>query len=228
MQHDLRSCVLFSHLDERQFRIAEGLAREVKLQDGQLFFQAGDPATRFFLVLQGQIKLSRLSLQGQEKVIEIIPAGETFAEALMFGEQPAYPVNATAIGETRLLSFDNATYLELLRGSTETCFRLMADMSQRLKHLISEIEVLSLQNASYRLASYLWKRWETAGSEAGYIELRVPKGVIASRLSITPETLSRTLHGFSQQGLIRVDGNRVEILEPEGLHAIADPLGTGG
>lgn len=228
MKYDLRSSVLFSHLDERQFRIAEGLAHEIKLQDGQLFFQAGDPATRFFLVMQGQIKLSRLSLQGQEKVIEIIPAGETFAEALMFGEQPAYPVNATAIGETRLLSFDNAGYLELLRGSTETCFRLMADMSARLKHLISEIEVLSLQNAAYRLANYLWKSWDKVRPADGCIELQVPKGVIASRLSITPETLSRTLHGFSQQGLIRVEGSRVEILDAAGLHAIADPLEAGG
>jgi CRP/FNR family transcriptional regulator, dissimilatory nitrate respiration regulator len=228
VNYNLRSSVLFSHLDERQFRVAEGLAREIKLQDGQLFFQAGDPATRFFLVLQGQIKLSRLSLQGQEKVIEIIPAGETFAEALMFGEQPAYPVNATAIGETRLLGFDNTAYLELLRGSTETCFRLMADMSARLKHLISEIEVLSLQNAAYRLANYLWKRWDKVRPADGCIELQVPKGVIASRLSITPETLSRTLHGFSQQGLIRVEGSRVEILDPAGLHAIADPLETGG
>jgi CRP/FNR family transcriptional regulator, dissimilatory nitrate respiration regulator len=224
VKDDLRSCVLFSHLDERQFRIAEGLAHEVKLQDGQLFFQAGDPATRFFLVLAGQIKLSRLSLQGHEKVIEIIPVGETFAEALMFGEQSVYPVNATAIGETRLLSFDNAAYLELLRGSKETCFRLMADMSQRLKRLIGEIEVLSLQNAAYRLASYLWKRWDATRPADGAIELGVPKGVIASRLSVTPETLSRTLHGLSRQGLIRVEGNRVDILDPDGLRAVADPL----
>ncbi len=224
MPFDLRSCVLFSHLDDRQFRIAEGLAHEVKLQDGQLFFQAGDPASRFFLVLEGQIKLSRLSLQGQEKVIEIIPSGETFAEALMFGERPAYPVNATAIGATRLLSFDSAAYLELLRGSTESCFRLMADMSQRLKHLITEIEVLSLQNAAYRLANFLWKRWESERPADGFIELRVPKGVIASRLSVTPETLSRTLHGFTEQGLIRVDGHRIQIVNPQGLQEVADPL----
>ena len=224
MQYDLKSCALFSHLDDQQFRIAEGLAHEVRLQDGQLFFQTGDPATRFFLVLEGQIKLSRLSLQGQEKVIEIIPRGETFAEALMFSERPTYPVNATAIGAARLLGFDNAAYLELLRGSTESCFRLMADMSQRLKHLITEIEVLSLQNAAYRLASFLWKRWESEQPVDGFIELQVPKGVIASRLSVTPETLSRTLHGFTEQGLIRVDGHRLEIIDPQGLRSLADPL----
>ncbi len=224
MSYDLRSCVLFSHLSDHQLKHLQSMAHEVKLQDGQLFFQEGDPATRFFLVLEGQIKLSKLSLQGQEKVIEIIPAGESFAEALMFGEQPVYPVNATAIGKTRLLSFENAPYLELLRGSVETCFRLMADMSRRLKHLINEIEVLSLQNASYRLASFLLKQMEGATAANGTIELQAPKGVIASRLSITPETFSRTLHGFSEKGIIRVDGNRVEILNPVALRALADPL----
>lgn len=224
MSYDLRSCVLFSHLDDHQIKHLQSTSHEVKLQDGQLFFQEGDPATRFFLVLEGQIKLSKLSLQGQEKVIEIIPAGESFAEALMFGEQPVYPVNAAAIGKTRLLSFENAPYLELLRGSVETCFRLMADMSRRLKHLIHEIEVLSLQNARYRLASFLLKQMEDATAADGAIELQTPKGVIASRLSITPETFSRTLHGFSEKGIIRVDGNRVEILNLVALHALGDPL----
>jgi len=224
VNYDLRSCVLFSHLDDRQIATVQRTTHEVKLQDGQLFFQAGDPADRFFLVLEGQIKLSRLSLQGQEKVIEIIPAGETFAEALMFIEQPAYPVNATAIGRARLLSFESAPYQQILRGSTETCFRLMADMSQRLKHLINEIEVLSLQNANYRLASYLWKRWQAARPADGAIELKTPKGVIASRLSITPETLSRTLHGFAEKGILQVEGSRVTVLDPDALRSIADPL----
>jgi CRP-like cAMP-binding protein len=199
-------------------------ARELNLQDGQLFFQAGDPASHFYLVLEGQIKLSKLSLQGQEKVIEIIPPGETFAEALMFGEQPAYPVNATAIGKTRLLSFENAPYLEILRNSNEACFRLMGDMSRRLKHLINEIELLSLQNARYRLASYLWRRWQAAEPGSDNIELKTPKGVIASRLSITPETLSRTLHVFTEEGVLRVDGQRVTILDSDTLRSIADPL----
>ncbi len=224
MTYDLRSCVLFSHLDDRQIDAMQRVSREVRLQDGQLFFRTGDPADRFFLVLEGQIKLSRLSLQGQEKVIEIIPAGETFAEALMFGEQPVYPVNATAIGSARLLSFDSAPYRRILRGSTETCFHLMADMSQRLKHLLNEIEILSLQNANYRLASYLWKRWQREQPADGVIELKTPKGVIASRLSVTPETLSRTLQGLSGKGILRVKGSRVRILDPEALQAIADPL----
>jgi CRP-like cAMP-binding protein len=228
MDSNLRDCLLFSHLNEAQLATIKGQAHEVRLNDGQLFFQAGDPASRFFLVLEGQIKLSRLSLKGSEKVIELISTGETFAEALMFGEQPRFPVNATAIGTTRLLSFDNQSYLEVLRGSNEACFKLMADMSQRLKHLINEIELLSLQNATFRLADFIWKRWEMLQPDGVAIELEVPKAVIASRLSVTPETFSRTLNVFSGRGLIEVDGNRILILDPDGLRALADPIEMNG
>ncbi|MEW8029487.1 MAG: Crp/Fnr family transcriptional regulator [Candidatus Thiodiazotropha sp.] len=201
------------------------MAHEVRLRDGQLFFQLGDPATHFFLVLQGQMKLTRLSMQGQEKVIEIITPGQTFAEALMFGEHPEYPVNAVAIGDTYLLSFECAPFLEILRGSIDTCFRLMGDMSHRLKNLIREIDELTLQSASCRVASFLCKRWQARLDSGNSFELQTPKGVIASRLSVTPETFSRILHNFSNQGLIHVDGSRVDVLDEKGLLEFADITG---
>ncbi|MEW8012504.1 MAG: cyclic nucleotide-binding domain-containing protein, partial [Candidatus Thiodiazotropha sp.] len=61
---DLKRCYLFAHLDDNQFEHVKKMAHQVRLGDGQLFFQLGDPATHFFLVLQGQMKLTRLSMQG--------------------------------------------------------------------------------------------------------------------------------------------------------------------
>jgi CRP-like cAMP-binding protein len=225
VKYDLRQCYLFTHLDDQQFAIVEQMVRSTKLQDGQLYFQAGDSATHFFLVVSGQIKLTRLSLQGQEKVIEIITPGQTFAEALMFGEQPDYPVNAQAMGETELLIFENEPFKDILRGSMETCFHLLADLSQRLRMLIREIDNLTLQSASCRVAGFLWNRWSLVKSQANSFELQAPKGVIASRLSVTPETFSRILHNFSDQGVIRVEGSRVDILDDQGLQAFTGSEG---
>jgi CRP-like cAMP-binding protein len=67
------------------------------------------------------------------KVIEIISQGQTFAEALMFGEQPQYPVNAVAIDDTYLMSFENAHFQVILRGFIDACFKLLGDMSLRLQ-----------------------------------------------------------------------------------------------
>ncbi|MEW8508771.1 MAG: Crp/Fnr family transcriptional regulator [Candidatus Thiodiazotropha sp.] len=225
MDIDLRQCYLFAHLDDDQFERVKKMAHEIRIRDGQLFFQSGDPATHFYLLIQGQIKLTRLSMQGQEKVIEIITPGKTFAEALMFGESPEYPVNAVAIGDSHLLSFESAPFLEILRGSIDTCFRLMGDMSHRLKSLIREIDELTLQSASCRVASFLWQRWEARPNGDKSFNLQAPKGVIASRLSVTPETFSRILHNFSTQGLIHVDGSQVDVLDEQGLLGFADITG---
>ncbi|PVV06025.1 MAG: hypothetical protein B6D82_18905 [gamma proteobacterium symbiont of Ctena orbiculata] len=101
----------------------------------------------------------------------------------------------------------------------------MGDMSHRLKSLIREIDELTLQSASCRVASFLWKRWEARPQGDKSFKLEVPKGVIASRLSVTPETFSRILHNFSSQGLIHVDGGRVDVLDERGLLDFADISG---
>ncbi|EGV51771.1 transcriptional regulator [Candidatus Endoriftia persephone str. Guaymas] len=225
MPFNLRQTYLFARLDDDQFQQVTEFSRTIKLNDGQMLFQAGDAADRFFLVTTGQIKLYRLAMNGNEKVIEIISPGHTFAEALMFLESPGFPVNATAMGTTELVTIDNAQFLTMLRGSVDTCFRLMADMSQRLKLLIKEIDDLTLQSATGRVAGFLWGKWDAVGAN---IELEAPKGVLASRLSVKPETFSRILHNFSEQNLIKVKGGSITVLDPEGLHAHAESAGICG
>ncbi|MDJ0805301.1 MAG: Crp/Fnr family transcriptional regulator [Gammaproteobacteria bacterium] len=224
----LKNSYLFSKLDDDQIRRVEAMSRKLSLTDGESLFQVGDQAKRFYLVTKGQIKLNRLSLNGNEKVIEIISPGHTFAEALMFSESPVYPVNASAIGDVELLSFDNRAFLALLRESVDTCFRLMGDMSQRLKRLIKEIDDLTLQSATGRVAGYLWGCWDEQRDRGNVINLNVPKGVLASRLSVKPETFSRILHNFTDQGLIRVNGSAIEIIDAAGLFGHAESAGICG
>jgi CRP-like cAMP-binding protein len=215
MSDDIRAAHLFSTLNDQQLSRVLESSHTVNLQDGESLFETGDGAQRFFLVLEGQIKLFRLSAEGNEKIIDIIQPGNTFAEALMFLEQPAYPVSATALGKARVISFENRRFLELLRGSVETCFRVMGTMSQRLRGLIKEIDDLTLQSATSRIAAMLLKHMQKAGSEC--FTLHAPKGVLASRLSVKPETFSRILHNLAHQGVIRVHSDQIQVMEPERL-----------
>ena len=189
--------------------------------------QAGDEARRFFLVKEGKIKLYRLSVEGDEKVIEVVRAGGTFAEALMFMDQPRYPVSASALGKTELWAIDNKGFLDLLRQSVNTCFRMMGDMSLRLRRMIKEIDDLTLQNATGRVAGYLCGQYRLHGQRRE-VELDTPKGVLASRLSVKPETFSRILQNFTRQGLINVHGGRIEILDPAGIAELAESSGVCG
>ena len=229
MAFDLKDTYLFSQLTDSQLDRVRSFTHKIQLRDGAALFESGDEARRFFMVVDGQIKLSRLSLNGNEKVIQVVSAGHTFAEALMFSNAPAYPVRAVALGDTVLLAIDNRDFLKLLRESVDTCFRLMGDMSMRLRNLIKEIDDLTLQSASGRVAGYLCGKCLLNKSKLPVeIDLDTPKGVLASRLSVKPETFSRILNNFTSQGLVRVMGGRIQILDPDGLRAQAQSAGICG
>jgi len=219
MIEDLKKGLLFSHLGAEQLERVARRAHRVTLEDGESLFEQGDRADRFYLLLGGQVKLYRLSPAGNEKVIEVVTPGSTFAEALMFLDRPHYPVGAQALSAATLISIDAHDFSAMLRESVETCFLLLGDMSQRLRGLIREIDDLSLHSATCRVAGYILAQASEGGDE---FELKVPKQILASRLSVKPETFSRIIRNLSEQGFIQVDGNRVRVQQTDAMRRVAD------
>jgi len=219
LKTDLQKGFLFARLNDDQLdRVARHAVR-VHLDEGEMLFQQTDPADRFYFLIRGQIKLFRLGPSGNEKVIEIVTPLSTFAEALMFLERPTYPVGAQAMQPAEVISIDAGDFLRMLRGSIDTCFMLLGDMSQRLRGLIREIDDLSLSSATCRVAGYLLSKSEP---ESGSFDLEVPKQTLASRLSVQPETFSRIVRQLSNQGILAVHGSRVEISDLDRLRQIAN------
>ncbi|MCU7959885.1 MAG: Crp/Fnr family transcriptional regulator [gamma proteobacterium symbiont of Bathyaustriella thionipta] len=218
LQVFLKNHYLFSKLSAEQFQHVCEHALEVSLSKDEALFMQGDPVERFYVVIEGSIKLFRVSAEGQEKVVEICASGDAFAEALMFQDQAFFPVNALALGNSTLLSIDAGHFASMLHESVDTCFMLMREMSQRLHALLQEIDDISLQSGSSRLACYLLHHIK---GDHKTVVLDIPKSVIASRLSIKPETLSRIMGQMKNQGVIDVSASRVEILDLKALAALS-------
>lgn len=220
---ELRRAHLFAHLSDEHLNALAHDVREVRLAAGQSLFRRGQAAEHFFFVRAGTIKLFRLSPEGDEKIIEVMRPGDTFAEAVMFmGMHGRYPVDAEAVSEARLLAFGQKRFLSLLRASPEVCFGLLASMSRRLHMLVNQIESLTLQNATYRVVAYILEQLPDGVAAAPEIELTTPKSVIAARLGIQPETLSRTLARLRRAGLVDVDGNHVTLRDIDALRRLVD------
>lgn len=219
---ELRRAPLFSQADDSQLAVLAGAAHETTLATGDTLFTHGQVADRFFLVRSGQIKLYRISPEGQEKIIEIIGPGQTFAEAVMFmGAQGHYPVSAQAMTESRLFAFDQKHVLKVLSESPEICLGMLAALSRRLHMLVNQIDGLTLQNATYRLALYLLEHVPADRSGTAEMELPTTKAVIAAQLAIQPETFSRILAKLKRLGLIEVNGNHVALRDLRGLRNLA-------
>lgn len=212
----MRRCYLFSGLSDADYLEASHSASPVSLHAGQMLFSQDAPADAFYWVADGVIRLFRASPQGEEKVIELIPAQRLFAEAVLF-MGGRYPVNAVAQTAARLVRIDGAAFKHWLAQDATRCFRLMGGMSARMHKLIKDIDSLTLMKGTERLLQYLIDHSEPADDGRHKVELEAPKQVIASRIGVKPETLSRMFHKMTDLGWIEVAGHTLYLKDPEQL-----------
>jgi CRP/FNR family transcriptional regulator, dissimilatory nitrate respiration regulator len=203
---------LFSVLTPGQLAPITAATREKRLSKGEMLFQKGDTPKGFFVIVFGQIKLAFPSSQGNEKVVEIVGPRQSFGEAVMFMDKP-YPVFAEALADTVLLHIAKDAVFKLLETDVSFARAVLAGLSMRLHSLISDVESYSLRSSAQRVIGYLLQHCPVEGECKGKLELTLPtsKQVIASRLNLTPETLSRIFHDLAESGLIQVHGRQIMV-----------------
>jgi CRP-like cAMP-binding protein len=203
---------LFSALAPEQIQRIAAAARDKHLAKGEMLFQKGDPARGFYVVVTGQIKLALPSAQGNEKVVEIIGARQSFGEAVMFMDRP-FPVFAEALADTQLIHIAKDAVFQLIDADASFSRRMLAGLSMRLHSLIADVESYTLRSSAQRLIGYLLQHAPDDGDVGNRIDIELPtsKHVLASRLNLTPETFSRILHELSSSGLIEVHGRSISV-----------------
>jgi CRP-like cAMP-binding protein len=199
-------------------------ARRIALAAGETLFRQGEQSTSCYVLVSGQLKLYRSSPQGDEVIIDLPEPNAIFAESRAFLENPRYHVSCTALGDCELVAIDLAGFLAALRESPETCLLLLRQLSERAERRVEDIDRLALQSSTCRVAGYLLGLLPTGRDD--YM-LKVTKGVMASRLAIWAETLSRILKQLSDEGIVSFSGrNQVRVHSRERLRRLsAEPGG---
>ena len=203
---------LFQQLHDSEIAHLAAGAREIRLDKGRILFQKGTVLDGFYVVVYGQIKLAFSSLQGNEKVVSIVGPGQSFGEAVVFMERPS-PVLSQALEDSLLLQIAKQGLFAAIDRDSAFARRMLAGLSIRLHGLIEDVENYSLRSSTQRLIGFLLQLAEVPVSGSIELELPASKQVIASRLNLTPETLSRVLHSLSESGLIAVKGRQIIVLD---------------
>jgi len=210
---------LFTDLNRPELeRLALGCQLR-RLSRGDTVFRVGEACEEFHVTVTGQVKLYALSPAGQEKVIELVGPGNSFAEALMFTGKP-YIVNAQALTDTLLLTVKKEAVVGEIERDPRFAMRMLAGISRRLHGLVHDVEAYALHSGMQRVIGYLLRDQvveDCATGEVVIVSLPVSKATIASRLSLTPEYFSRVLHELESAGLVRIDKRDVHILDPKSL-----------
>jgi CRP-like cAMP-binding protein len=206
----VRGLTIFSKVpaDKLEILLRGALPRDYP--KGHLLFQQGDEADGFFVVLSGWVKLFRQTPHGDEAVIHILSRGECFAEAAMFlGGR--YPASAMVAEDARLLRISSQPFRHWIGSEPEIALGMLASLSARLHHLINESEQLQTRSATERVAEYVLKRCPVREGSA-VIALPYDKSLLAARLAMKPESLSRVLAKLRKLG-VRTENNRVIVAD---------------
>lgn len=186
---------------------------------GTTVFLQGEPANAIFIVLDGWVKLYRIAPNGAEAVVGVFTKGRSFGEAVAFSHG-SYPVAAETVTDCTLLRIETDTLLRMIRDEPDVALAILSATFAHLHGLVAQIEQLKAQTGAQRVAEFLL---ELCTSESGACTVTLPyeKVLIAGRLGMKPESLSRAFGRLKEAG-VTVRQNHAVIADVATLRTFAE------
>jgi CRP/FNR family transcriptional regulator, dissimilatory nitrate respiration regulator len=218
----VRQSLLFAPLPEQVSTKLLAEARLRRFDRGATIFLQGEQAKAIYIVLEGWVKLYRIAPNGAEAVVGVFTKGRSFGEAVAL-RNAAYPVAAEAVTDCTLIRVESASLLREIRDVPEVAIAILSATFAHLQALVGQVEALKAQTGSQRVAEFLL---DLATCSEGACEVVLPydKGLIAGRLGMKPESLSRAFVKLREHG-VTIRQSMAEIADVSSLRdfALSDP-----
>ncbi|RLC73838.1 MAG: Crp/Fnr family transcriptional regulator [Chloroflexi bacterium] len=207
----------FAELDSATLKTIAQAAVRRDYKAGQVVFGAGEPCAGLCVVQEGWLKAIKLSADGREQVLRVVGAGETFGEMSVFADKPN-PATVVALEPATVWIIQRDAMLRPLDRHPAMARVILQNMAERVLHLVTLVEDLSLRTVEARLARLLLER-----AAEGTLHRRrwATQAEIAARLGTVLVVLNRALHGLAAEGLIEVERHQIRIVDREGLETRA-------
>jgi CRP-like cAMP-binding protein len=220
----LRRISLFNGLSDRALaRVADAAIRRT-YTPGEIIIIEGDPCQAAYFVVEGQVRIYRLSPGGREQVLVRLGPGQAFNTVPPFQPRGINHANVEALTPVTLYAIPCDNLHRLVGKYPEMALALLRDFAARLDHLTNLVEDLSLRTVRGRLARFLLEHASTdlsGTAEAGTVTQRWTQEEIATHLGTVRDMVGRTLRAFADAGLIQMDRQRLVLLDREGLETEA-------
>jgi len=222
MEKTFKNTLMFKSFTPDQINELVKISSSKNYDQNQMIFFDNDPASGFFLVKKGKVKIFKMSEEGKEQILHIFGKGEPFGEAAVFSNT-GFPANAQAVVKSEIIYIPKTDLLEIFRKDPSTAMNILSVLSLRLKEFTKLIENLTLKELPERLALYIMNQ-EKAQGKKNRIILEFSKGQLSKILGTTQESLSRTLGKLSRAQIISVDKREITILNKNLLSDISNGI----
>ncbi len=213
----LRFVPIFADLDDPVIDKILKLGMRKNFKKDSIVFFENEPDTALFVIVEGQVKVSRVSDDGKEVILTILAESDFFGEmAILDGSNRS--ANVTAMTDTDMFIIQRSDFLNLLQEHPEVAVSLLVELAHRLRSADMKIKSLSLKDAEGKVATVILQLADDVGKiKNGTVEIeRLPfQHDLANMAGTSRETISRTLHAFAKKGLVELTGSNLKILNYE-------------
>lgn len=207
---ELKSIRLFSNLSDEDVAPFQKASQIRSHKKGKILYLQGEPATFFYVVGGGWIKLFRTMPEGQEVIIDMLTTGNTFGEDAVF-EHGRHTCSAQVVEDVQLLSIPANLLKEQVRLNPSLTLNMFAAMSVHHRHHLTTLAFNTMLSAPQRIGCFLLRLCVGYPKKSAVFNLPYDKSLIADTLGMKGATFSRALAILKQKTGIRVDGTKVEI-----------------
>ena len=213
----LKNIPLFSELeDDDLVAISKVAVRQSFRKDNMVLIEE-EVGSTMFIILDGRVKISRISDEGREVILSIMSEGDFFGEMSILDGQ-ARSANVVTLEDSTILVIHREDFLQMMHDFPQIAINLLKELAHRLRRSDSQIKSLSLQNATGKVASTLLRIADDSGKiHLGQVEIPKlpPQQDLANMAGTSRETISRVLKALSEEGYLRKQGNKLIILDYE-------------
>jgi len=218
---------VFAGLNERELGRVVEAARRRKLDKDDTLFEQGDPPEAFFLLLSGRLKVGQVTPEGRHVIVRYIGPREMAGCVAVCGGL-SYPGTAVAVEDSWVLAWSRMAVARLTERYPIIALNVMRIMGSRMQELQQRLREMQTERVERRIAHALARLAGQAGrrSESGVeIDFPLSRQDLAEMTGTTLHTVSRTLSAWEGQGILDLGRQRVTIVKPHAVVAIAGDLG---
>ncbi len=219
---DLREIPFFETLTSQEAGEISRYFINEEFRKKQLIFSEGDASEWLFVVIKGKVKITKLSNEGKEIILEIISPLDFFGGVAVVRGFP-YPANAVAMESTRTLKVSRRNLMTIMDRFPNLMFSMAINIGDRIKGSHEMLKSIALEKVESRIASLLIKLADKTGEETAggiLINMNLTKQDIAEMVGTTVETSIRTTSKLSKAGILSTKAGKILIKDLEKLRSL--------
>lgn len=220
----IRDLSIFQSMKDEDLDAVLAMASVRQLPDGTAAFEQGAPATEFFALLHGRLKVVQTTPDGQQVVVRHVNPGDIFGIARAM-RRPDFPATASAVVDSLALAWPSSQWEAFIARSPVLALNALQTVGQRLQDAHARIRELSTEEVERRVAHALLRLVKQAGrktDEGVQIDFPVTRQDIAEMTGTTLHTVSRVMTAWEGRGLVASGRRKVVVCDPHKLYVIAE------